>query len=152
MTKIDTRTMQGEKVFVCDICMTHVNDANSKHCGSCNRCVSKFDHHCKWLNNCIGDRNYKLFLVLITNWLVYNLHFIAAIVVFWADYKENFPTIPSFGKHIFLAFYTLGWLIFVVFALQLVIMHVYFNIWGITTYQWLVKSNLKKWWGKIVHL
>jgi len=27
----------------------------------------RFDHHCKWLNNCIGARNYNLFLVLITS-------------------------------------------------------------------------------------
>ena len=40
-------------------------NSSSKHCGYCNRCVVSFDHHCKWLNNCIGERNYSLFLVLI---------------------------------------------------------------------------------------
>lgn len=40
-------------------------NSSSKHCGYCNRCVVSFDHHCKWLNNCIGERNYLLFLVLI---------------------------------------------------------------------------------------
>jgi hypothetical protein len=39
--------------FFCSICKTHVHP-RSKHCGDCNKCIAVFDHHCKWLNNCIG--------------------------------------------------------------------------------------------------
>ena len=35
------------------------------HCKKCCRCVEYFDHHCKWLNNCIGAKNYFEFYGLI---------------------------------------------------------------------------------------
>ena len=37
----------------------------SKHCRACDKCVLHFDHHCKWLNNCVGAKNYHSFFVLV---------------------------------------------------------------------------------------
>lgn len=33
------------------------------HCRQCGVCILKMDHHCNWLVNCMGFKNYKYFLV-----------------------------------------------------------------------------------------
>jgi palmitoyltransferase len=37
----------------------------SRHCGVCHKCVERFDHHCPFINNCVGHNNRKYFIVFI---------------------------------------------------------------------------------------
>jgi palmitoyltransferase ZDHHC13/17 len=45
----------------CSACIIR-KPIRSKHCPECKCCISKFDHHCPWVDNCIGDKNLKYFI------------------------------------------------------------------------------------------
>jgi hypothetical protein len=58
-------------------------------------CVRNFDHHCKWLNNCIGEKNYKPFFRLIVIVSIFASTYIAFAIVFILDF--NFDAERSLG-------------------------------------------------------
>ncbi|KAI9301599.1 DHHC palmitoyltransferase-domain-containing protein [Cunninghamella echinulata] len=51
--------------------------ARSKHCPMCKSCIARLDHHCAWLNKCVGYNNHRyffLFLFTLTQFCAYGFY------------------------------------------------------------------------------
>ncbi|NWR72357.1 ZDH23 Palmitoyltransferase, partial [Centropus unirufus] len=43
-----------------------VKPARAGHCRLCGRCVRRLDHHCVWINSCVGEQNHQAFILALS--------------------------------------------------------------------------------------
>eukprot|EP01089_Gocevia_fonbrunei_P007542 TRINITY_DN18713_c0_g1_i1.p1 TRINITY_DN18713_c0_g1~~TRINITY_DN18713_c0_g1_i1.p1 ORF type:complete len:156 (-),score=14.23 TRINITY_DN18713_c0_g1_i1:85-552(-) len=63
-----------------------------KHCSICNICVSRFDHHCQWVRNCVGSGNNNLFFYLMLSFVISHLLW---IVDFYIYTTTHYPILET---------------------------------------------------------
>jgi len=83
---VDGRNLDCKYCFTCQ----SLRPPRTYHCGSCDRCIYRHDHHCPWTGNCIGYRNYRFFFLFVINtcvltWFV----FISTLVEFIQSFSDS---------------------------------------------------------------
>lgn len=75
-----------------------IKGERSFHCTICNKCSDNYDHHCPFIDNCLGTRNHKYFLIFIFSYLTYSLLVIVCtlkhVVVIVKDPDNHLGDIP----------------------------------------------------------
>ena len=112
---------------ICPKCSVYINNT-IKHCIICEKCCKGFDHHCYWVNNCIDNNNYYLFIFFLIITYIDALFklFITLFFIYFEFRNDNKKKYDFFGIY-YLSFLTNDYyictiiIIFLLFVLFFVI-------------------------------
>ncbi|XP_042287996.1 palmitoyltransferase ZDHHC23-A [Thunnus maccoyii] len=63
----------------CPLCKI-MRPPRAGHCRTCGSCVQRLDHHCIWINSCVGQGNHRSFLLTLSVFLLTSLYGITLVL------------------------------------------------------------------------
>ncbi|XP_061754399.1 palmitoyltransferase ZDHHC23-A-like [Nerophis ophidion] len=63
----------------CPVCKIR-RPPRAGHCRTCGACVQRLDHHCVWINSCVGQANHRSFLLTVCVFLLTSLYGIGLVL------------------------------------------------------------------------
>merc|ERR1719198_2657578 len=81
--------LQAQGYRWCTYCRM-VQPPRAKHCRDCDCCVLRNDHHCPFVNNCIGQRNYVYFCGFLFSLVCLGIAVFSGIALWFTDSSPDY--------------------------------------------------------------